>query len=66
MDKIEFVKFGTRQRDNHTYAMDSTGVVWFNVQEDIWESIEDEPRRIKQPLKDMQLLQVMKLNEARR
>lgn len=66
MDKVEFVKFGTKPRDNHLYALDDKGIIWVRVDNDEWESLEEQPRRIKQPLKDIQLLQVMKLNTAKR
>ncbi len=58
-DKVDFVKFSTKPRDNRLYALDSTGVVWFSAGNDEWESIEDTPRHIKQGLTAGQLMQLM-------
>lgn len=61
-EKVEFVKFGTRPRDNHTYALDSNNAVWVNVEADLWESLEKEPRQIHQALTTDQLIQIMAMN----
>lgn len=66
MDKVEFVKFGTRPRDNHLYALDDKNIIWVSISSDEWESLEEVPRRIKQGLNDFQLWQVMGLNKRRR
>jgi len=59
MEKVEFVKFGTKQRDNHTYALDSKGIVWVSSDGVGWESMEATPRHIKQGLDAGQIMQIM-------
>jgi hypothetical protein len=59
-EKTEFVKFGTRQRDNHTYALDDKGVVWMNIEADLWESLEEVPRQIRKSLTIDQVAQIMR------
>ncbi len=59
MDKVEFVKFGTKPRDNRTYAVDGKGVMWVCTENEIWESIESEPRRIKRGLTTGELMLFM-------
>lgn len=59
MSRVEFIKFGTKPRDNHTYALDDKGVIWISVDNAVWESLEDKPRRIKQGLTAGQLMQLM-------
>jgi hypothetical protein len=59
MDKVEFVKFGTKARDNHTYALDSKGVIWVSSDGVEWESMEAMPRYIKQGLNAGQIMQIM-------
>ena len=64
-EKIEFVQFGTKPRDNNLYALDSVGVAWVRVNNIEWESLEEVPRHIQQGLTAGQLMQVMALNKNR-
>jgi hypothetical protein len=57
------VRFGTKQRDNHTYALDSEGVVWVNIEADLWESLEETPQQIRHSLTTEQLMQIMIRNK---
>jgi hypothetical protein len=66
MNKVEFVKFGTKPRDNRTYALDSSGVVWVSTGNMEWESVEQVPRRIKQGLTTGQLAQILQQQNMRR
>jgi hypothetical protein len=63
-DKVEFVRFGTKPRDTHTYAIDSTGTMWFSVGNIEWESIEPVPRRIKQGLTTGQVMLLIQQQKA--
>jgi len=63
-DKIEFVRFGTKPRDNRTYALDSKGIMWVSTGNIEWESIEPQPRRIKQGLTTGQLMQIIQQQKA--
>jgi hypothetical protein len=49
-DKVEFVRFGTKPRDNRTYALDSKGIAWVSTGNVEWESVEAMPRHIKRGL----------------
>jgi hypothetical protein len=64
-DKIEFVRFGTKPRENRTYALDSKGVVWVSTGNIEWESVEAVPRHIKQGLTTGQLMQLIQQQKAR-
>lgn len=59
-EKVEFVKFGTKPRDNHTYALDGKNVVWMNIEADLWESVEEPPRQIRKSLTIDQVAQIMR------
>ena len=59
-EKVEFVKFGTRPRDNHTYALDANNVIWVNIEADLWESLEETPQQIRQGITIDQIVQIMK------
>jgi hypothetical protein len=56
---VKFVRIGTKPCDNHTYALDANGVVWMNIEADLWESLEPEPRQIRQVITIDLLPQIM-------
>jgi len=58
-ERVYFVKFATKDRDNHLYATDDAGTIWVSTNGMEWESIEPTPRRIRQGLTAGQLMQLM-------